>query len=436
MQAAPTTSSPTSSPTTASPTVPTCAPTGTESPTAYPTTASPTGSPITASPTRNPTINSACAALCDVLRSNCVSPRRQCDDDTASLLAKYDAVRVTCTKYQKMGLCDMVHRSSEPWCNRTCGYCPRMPPPTCVCHPGYETHNNGKICTPIRECASSPCMNGATCTEGACSYEACVGGYSCSCSRGWFGEHCNIRTAEPTTAPTRSPTTHAPTSSPTLSPSKGPTSSPTLGPTASPTVVPSAWPTSIPSMTPTLLPTNPSLANEWATIPSLQIPRSEHSIAEVDGKLYALGGLGSGAGQYLSSVETLDISAGAGVSWTIGVSLPEPNYAFASLGLHKKVWILGGMSGHAGHPSSQRAVRDVHQFNTTAKRWVAAPSLLVARYGLGAVAANGTIYVFGGRGSGSQFLARRTASLAGCTVAGTFVLNYSLEMIDGLARVG
>jgi len=62
----------------------------------------------------------------------------------------------------------------------------------CVCHPGYETDNGGKKCTPIEECGSSPCMNGATCSEGKCTDAACVVQYSCKCVDGFAGGLCEL----------------------------------------------------------------------------------------------------------------------------------------------------------------------------------------------------------------------------------------------------
>ena len=35
----------------------------------------------------------------------------------------------------------------------------------------------------IHECASNPCLNGATCIDG-------VGSYICECKDGWEGSHC------------------------------------------------------------------------------------------------------------------------------------------------------------------------------------------------------------------------------------------------------
>ncbi|XP_078575910.1 uncharacterized protein LOC144861769 [Branchiostoma floridae x Branchiostoma japonicum] len=50
----------------------------------------------------------------------------------------------------------------------------------CDCLPGYT----GSMCeTDIDECASSPCMNGATCVDG-------VNSFSCTCNRGYTGVYC------------------------------------------------------------------------------------------------------------------------------------------------------------------------------------------------------------------------------------------------------
>jgi len=62
----------------------------------------------------------------------------------------------------------------------------------CLCHPGYETADGGKDCTPIQECVSSPCMNGGTCNEGKCTDAACIFQWTCTCPNGWAGETCHI----------------------------------------------------------------------------------------------------------------------------------------------------------------------------------------------------------------------------------------------------
>ena len=66
----------------------------------------------------------------------------------------------------------------------------------CVCHAGYETSDGGKSCVTIQECKSSPCMNGGTCVDGACTYAACLFQWSCVCAAGWAGTVCDVNLDE------------------------------------------------------------------------------------------------------------------------------------------------------------------------------------------------------------------------------------------------
>ncbi|XP_064410135.1 cubilin [Latimeria chalumnae] len=53
----------------------------------------------------------------------------------------------------------------------------------CICDPGW----NGINCTQnINECASNPCQNGGTCTDG-------INGYSCNCTSAWTGPQCQTQ---------------------------------------------------------------------------------------------------------------------------------------------------------------------------------------------------------------------------------------------------
>ena len=53
----------------------------------------------------------------------------------------------------------------------------------CLCYPGYETADSGVTCTEVDECASTPCRNGATCSD---RLEA----YTCLCASGFRGDVC------------------------------------------------------------------------------------------------------------------------------------------------------------------------------------------------------------------------------------------------------
>lgn len=52
----------------------------------------------------------------------------------------------------------------------------------CHCREGYT----GSACEiNIDDCASDPCLNGATCRDE-------VGGFKCMCPEGWTGVHCEV----------------------------------------------------------------------------------------------------------------------------------------------------------------------------------------------------------------------------------------------------
>lgn len=56
-------------------------------------------------------------------------------------------------------------------------------------------------CKEIDECASVPCLNGATCHDQ-------LNGFSCTCANGFLGDHCEINVDECETQPCQNGATY------------------------------------------------------------------------------------------------------------------------------------------------------------------------------------------------------------------------------------
>ena len=110
--------------------------------------------------------------------------------------------------------------------------------------------------------------------------------------------------------------------------------------------------------------------------------RSEHGVAVLDGKLYAVGGFGDDGG--LSSVEQYDPATNA---WEAVASMVTPRENHAVAVLDGKLYAVGGYNG--GYLTS------VERYDPATDAWEAVAPMATARYNLNhAVAAlDGKLYV-------------------------------------------
>lgn len=96
-----------------------------------------------------------------------------CSCDTCAFGASCDSIDGCCAH---SGVCN----------SGLCNVSTADPYYTCTCGAGYT----GPTCSVnIDECASSPCLHGATCVDG-------VNGYTCSCASGYTGTHCETEINE------------------------------------------------------------------------------------------------------------------------------------------------------------------------------------------------------------------------------------------------
>ncbi|KAJ4972768.1 hypothetical protein NE237_005942 [Protea cynaroides] len=83
-----------------------------------------------------------------------------------------------------------------------------------------------------------------------------------------------------------------------------------------------------------------SCLNRWSTLAKMNVARYDFACAEVDGKVYAVGGYGAD-GECLSSAEVYDPDKN---EWTLVESLRCPRWGCFACGFEGKLYVMGGRS--------------------------------------------------------------------------------------------
>jgi N-acetylneuraminic acid mutarotase len=144
------------------------------------------------------------------------------------------------------------------------------------------------------------------------------------------------------------------------------------------------------------LPTGPSLptdqvdGGQWGMRAGLIESNSELALAEVNGKLYLLGGYPASR-QTARTVQIYDTASGG---WELGPPLPQPNNHGMAAGVNGKVYLIGGQTSdisEVGH------VDTVYELDPAKGEWVEKARMPTPRSSGVAVVHDGKIYVAGGR---------------------------------------
>jgi N-acetylneuraminic acid mutarotase len=133
-------------------------------------------------------------------------------------------------------------------------------------------------------------------------------------------------------------------------------------------------------------------ADGWGERAPMLLPRSEMSIAELGGRIYALGGY-PGARVTSDAVQVYDSQTD---SWSLGPPLPLPLHHTMAAAVDGRLYLIGG---EAGNPSPGESVFQdgVYMLDEQAEAWVPRAPMPTARSGGGAGVIDGRIYVAGGR---------------------------------------
>ena len=147
--------------------------------------------------------------------------------------------------------------------------------------------------------------------------------------------------------------------------------------------------------TPPAAPTAPTVPAEqvdggqWMQRSPLLEPNSELAFAEVNGKLYLLGGYPASR-QTASTVQVYDIATDR---WEFGPPLPQPNNHGMAAGVNGRVYLIGGQT-MADAPTY---VDTVYELDPAKGTWVEKARMPTARSSGVAIVHDGKIYVAGGR---------------------------------------
>jgi hypothetical protein len=145
----------------------------------------------------------------------------------------------------------------------------------------------------------------------------------------------------------------------------------------------------------------------WAMGTAMPLARAEQAVAELNGKVWVLGGWPPGR---LTSnlVQIFDPATGR---WSLGLSLPQPLHHTHAAAVGGKLYVIGGETNGAltGRPGKEVASTWVH--DPAVGGWVARAPMPTARSAGGEAVLDGKIYVAGGRApGGSAFEAYDPAS--------------------------
>src|SRR5438093_10596080 len=133
-------------------------------------------------------------------------------------------------------------------------------------------------------------------------------------------------------------------------------------------------------------------ADGWGERAPLLVPRSEMSIAGLNGRIYAMGGY-PGTRVTADEVQVYDSATD---SWTFGPPLPQPLHHTMAATVAGRLFLIGG---EAGNPTpSESAFQDgVYVLDEQGGGWLPRAPMPTARSAGGTGVIDGKIYVAGGR---------------------------------------
>ncbi|MDP5275283.1 cadherin-like beta sandwich domain-containing protein [Chengkuizengella axinellae] len=146
--------------------------------------------------------------------------------------------------------------------------------------------------------------------------------------------------------------------------------------------------------------------NPWKEISTLPTPRASVSIVELDGKIYVIGGYEIN-GNYLSTVEVYDPSLNEWVKWESETgdkvdwaAMPTPRIRFGVAEVGGKIYAIGGEG--ISDQGTTVELSTVEAYDPKSNTWETMEDMPDTRYGHGVIEVEGKIFAIGGSRSSNQ----------------------------------
>ncbi|HEV8642295.1 MAG TPA: kelch repeat-containing protein [Methylomirabilota bacterium] len=132
-----------------------------------------------------------------------------------------------------------------------------------------------------------------------------------------------------------------------------------------------------------------SAPGSWRMLAPMPSARQEVAVAALDGRVYVIGGFGSG----MSPVATVEAYDPATNEWETRAQLPEPTHHPAAVVADGRLFVVGGFTGgRVGWTASQT----VYEYDPRRNTWITRAPMPSPRGALAVAAVGGRLHALGG----------------------------------------
>ena len=131
----------------------------------------------------------------------------------------------------------------------------------------------------------------------------------------------------------------------------------------------------------------------WSVKTPLPRTNSEFGVAELDGKIYVMGGYPADR-KTVAEVQVYDSKTD---KWQIIAPLPQALNHIMPAAVNGKIYVIGGQTTESSEPDKAGFVNTVYEYDPATGKWTARAPMPTMRGGGVAAVVDGRIYVAGGR---------------------------------------